>query len=147
MVNRRKQKDAERKERRTKRDEREQAAGKLLDKAPDLTSLSITIHETRREGSASDTHHIRRFILENTPAHFEVFCSDPTCEDGGYDVTQEILRALMSHQVKFEGEQHCGGRCGPIDCGRRLRYEAVATYREPRAQPSPGTPRRDWQSA
>ena len=62
----------------------------------------------------------------------KVSCSDPECEDGGYDVTREILSALASRQVQFEGTAVCRGRCGANDCARVLRYVATATYREGR---------------
>lgn len=130
MMNRRKEKELELKERRVQRAEREDAAGKLVERVPDLTSVSISIHETRAGGCTSDTHYIRRVVLEHAPALFLVACSDPRCEDGGYDVTQEILFALASHQARFEGNQPCRGRCGPIDCARVLRYVTTATYRE-----------------
>jgi hypothetical protein len=130
MMNRRKEKELERNERRVQRDKREGAAGKLVQRIPDLTSLSIAIHETRPEGCVSDTYYIRRVVLEHAPALFEVSCSDPRCEDGGYDVTLDVIHALKSRQTRFEGHQTCRGRCGVLDCARVLRYVATATYRE-----------------
>jgi hypothetical protein len=130
MTSRNREKELERKERRIQRGERENAAGKLVQKIPDLTSLSIAIHETRPEGCVSDNHYIRRFALEHAPALFEVSCSDPRCEDGGYDMTVEVLSSLASRQVRFEGRHVCRGRCGTIDCARVLRYVTTAMYRE-----------------
>jgi len=130
MMSRYREKELERKERRIQRDERENAAGKLVQKIPDLTSLSIAIHETRPEGCVSDNHYIRRVALEHAPALFEVACSDPRCEDGGHDVTREILASLASRQACFEGRHACRGRCGAIDCARVLRYVTTASYRE-----------------
>jgi hypothetical protein len=129
-MNRRREKDLERKERKVQRDERENAAGKLVQRVPDLTSLSIEIRETRPDGCVSDTHYIRRVVLEHAPALFEVVCSDPRCEDGGYDVTPDIIFGLKSRQTRFEGHQTCRGRCGSLDCARVLRYVTTATYRE-----------------
>ncbi len=131
--NRRREKDILREERRVQRVQREDAAGKLAAQAPDLTSLSITIRETRPEGCVSDTQYTRRVVLEHAPALFEVPCAYPECEDGGYDVTREILLSLAAHQTKFEGEQSCRGRCGSLECTRVLRYAGTATYREARA--------------
>lgn len=129
ISSRRREKEREREERRKKRMESEDAAGKLLSKAPDLTSLSIAMHETRPEGVVSDTYHIRRFVVEHAPALFEVSCSDPRCEDGGYDITREILLGLAGHQKTFEGAQDCGGHCGTLSCGRCLKYTATASYK------------------
>jgi len=130
--NRRREKDILREERRVQRVQREDAAGKLLVQAPDLTSLSITIRETRPEGCVSDTQYTRRVVLEHAPALFEVPCAYPECEDGGYDVTREILLSLAARQPHFEGEQSCRGRCGSLECTRVLRYAGTATYREAR---------------
>jgi hypothetical protein len=125
----RKQFQIERAERRAQRDEREMAAGKLSERVPDLTSLAIAIHETRPSGCVADTHYIRRVVLESAPALFELTCSERDCEDGGHDLTREVLSALVAGRVQFQGEQVCRGRCGPVDCGRALRYIATATYR------------------
>jgi hypothetical protein len=108
MMNR-PEKDLERKERTVQRDERENAADELAQRVPDLTSLSIEIRETRPEGCVSDTYYIRRVVLEQAPALFEVVCFDPRCEDGGYDVTPDIIFALKSRQARFEGHQTCRG--------------------------------------
>ena len=130
--NRRREKDILREERRVQRVQREDAAGKLLVQAPDLASLSISIRETRPEGCVSDTQYTRRVVLEHAPALFEVPCAYPECEDGGYDVTREILLSLAARQTHFEGEQSCRGRCGSLECTRVLRYAGTATYRDAR---------------
>ena len=70
-----------------------------------------------------------RSAVISTPALFEVPCSFSGCSDGGYDVTREILIALASHKVRFEGEHTCAGSSSAGDCGRVLRYVATATYR------------------
>jgi hypothetical protein len=127
FANRRKQLEC--KERRILRDQREDAAGKLLQGTPDLASLSLAIHETRPDGCLNNAPYIRRVVLENAPALFEVPCSNDRCSDGGYDVTREVLLALASRKEGFDGEQGCNGRSGEIDCGRVLRYVATATYR------------------
>jgi len=129
MINRRRENEIERKERKAARDEREGAAGKLRDKVPNLAHLDITIRETRPEGWVTDTSYIRRVVLEQAPALFEIPCSDTRCEDGGYDMTREILTSLRAGRTTFEGEESCRGRRGPLDCGRRLAYVAKATYR------------------
>ncbi len=148
--NRRREKDILREERRVQRVQREDAAGKLLTLAPDLTSLSITIRETRPEGCVSDTQYTRRVVLEHAPALFEVPCAYPECEDGGYDVTREVLLSLAARHAHFEGEQSCRGRCGSLECTRVLRYAGTATYRDAHvsgppilrdAQPRPATHR------
>jgi hypothetical protein len=126
-------------ERRTLRGQREDAAGKLLQRVPDLTSLSLSIHETRPNGCLNDTQYIRRIVIEHASALFEVPCSYAYCSDGGYDVTREVLFALASRKAKFAGEHTCGGACKVGDCGRVLQYVATATYRaSPNAEPWDG---------
>lgn len=122
-------------ERRDQRVQREDAAGKLHTRAPDLIALSLVIRETRPEGCVSNTQYTRRVVVEHAPALFEVPCSYPQCEDGGYDVTREILAALAGHQEKFEGTVSCRGRCATLDCARVLHYVATATYRAERSVP------------
>jgi hypothetical protein len=126
-------KNLERKERRTLRMAREDAADKLLLRAPDLADLHLKIDETQRGGNVGDRRYIRRVVLSQAPALFEVPCSDPQCENGGYDMTQEILSALASRRTLFEGRQSCAGRCGANDCGRVFHYVATATYRNERS--------------
>jgi hypothetical protein len=130
MMRRYREREHERKERRIQRGERESAAGRLAERVPDLTGLSIAIHETRPGGGTTDTHYIRRVVLESAPALFEVSCSDPHCKEGGYDVTAEIIFALTSRQARSEGHHACRGRCGSLDCARVLRYVTTARYRE-----------------
>jgi hypothetical protein len=132
-------KNLERKERRAQRMAREDAAGKLILRAPELTALHIEIDETQRGASVSGTRYIRRVVLAQAPALFEVPCSDPQCENGGYDVTGEILSALASLRTLFEGHRACSGRTGANDCARVLHYVATATYRDERS----GDPRRE----
>jgi hypothetical protein len=136
LASRRREKDIEREERRVQRGQREAAAGKLMARAPDVLSLEIAIHEARPEGCVSDSHYIRRIVLEHAPALFEVPCSYPSCEDGGYDITHDVLDALAARDPKLEGEKACRGRCGALDCTRVLRFVVKATYRARAAQAS-----------
>jgi hypothetical protein len=131
MMNRRK--NLELRERRSQRMAREDAAGKLILRAPDLTELHIQVDETQKGGSVGGRRYIWRVVLTQAPALFEVSCSDPQCEDGGYDLTREILSALASRRTRFEGQQSCAGQCRVNECGRVLHYVATATYRDERS--------------
>jgi hypothetical protein len=122
-------KHIEREERKVLRNQREDSAGKLIQKVPDLTSLNIAIHEMRPDGRIAENQYIRRVVVESTAALFEVPCSSAYCKDGGYDITREVLFALTAHETRFEGEQTCRGNSSTGDCGRVLRYVATATYR------------------
>ena len=110
---------------------REDAAGKLADRCPDLESLSIDVHEAREGGWLTDTKYTLRIPVAGASALFEVSCSDRGCREGGYDVTHEVMRALLSRSERFEGETPCHGRCGNGECARVLHYVGRATYRTP----------------
>ena len=139
LASRRREKDVEREERRVQRVQRESAAGKLLTRFPDVTSVDIAVHEARPEGCVSDSHYIRRIVLEHAPALFEVPCSYPSCEDGGYDITRDVIDALANRDPKVEGERPCRGRCGALDCTRVLRFVVKVTYRARAVRPSSST--------
>lgn len=130
-------KNLERKARHAERLAREDAAGKLSVHAPDLKDFYISIDETPRSGTAvGGTRYIRRVVIASAPALFELPCSDPRCENGGYDVTAEFLAALAYRRTVFEGERSCPGRSSTHDCGRTLRYVATAAYRDEKKAPS-----------
>ncbi|MGK4002921.1 hypothetical protein WMF31_09895 [Sorangium sp. So ce1036] len=129
MYSANRRRNIEREERMALRGQRERAAGKLLQKIPDLESLSLEIRETRPNAPTNDTQYIRRVVVEHAHALFEMPCSYSSCDNGGYDATQEILSALAARSMRFEGECVCRGSCGGEFCSRILRYVATATYR------------------
>jgi hypothetical protein len=129
MYSANRRRNIEREERMLLRGKREQAAGKLLQKVPDLTSLNLEIRESRPNGLTNDTQYIRRVVVAHAHALFEMPCSYSSCDNGGYDVTREVLSALASRAARFEGECACRGSCGGEFCSRVLHYVATATYR------------------
>ncbi len=124
----RRERELERLERAKQRHAREDAAGKLSAKVPDLKTLSIQLSERKPNGVTGDNNYIRRVVVEGAPALFEIACSSPDCEGGGYELTREMLAALSSHQERFEGHHACRGRGRVVDCGQELHYVATATY-------------------
>ena len=127
----RRQQQVEREERRAVRESREDSAGKLLARVPTLASLDLSIYEGSSNGAIGENHYIRRVVVGQAPALFELRCSNTHCEDGVYDLTREILSALASRQTRFEGQHTCRGQCRTTECTRVLRYVATATYRDP----------------
>jgi hypothetical protein len=151
MMNRPQRRKLQLEARRTQRHAREEAAGELLRRVPDLTSLSIAIHETQFEGHTSANHYTRRFVLAHAHALFEVSCSNAICEGGGYDLTAELIASLARREDCAQGERTCAGRCGDHACTGALRYEATATFgkREIPGPPRPSVafkPRGPWRS-
>lgn len=121
--------NAERDERTLQRHEREDAAGELLRKVPDLLTLSLAVHESRPRRIASAPPTTSAASWSSTPALLEIPCSNAYCKDGGYDVTREVLDALMSHKTHFEGDSTSGSSGTSGDCARILRYVGTATYK------------------
>jgi len=108
---------------------REDEAPRLLAVAPTLSSLRFRIDEYRAGGSLAETGHVRPIVVANAPALFVFPCQDPSCKDGGHDLTSEITAALRAGKEQFRGEDPCRGQVGSADCSRILRYSATATYK------------------
>ena len=117
--------------RRNERLERADAAGKLIARVPDLLSLNIEMKEHCR--SAAETAYMRRFVVDHAAAVITVSCSDTRCTDGGYDITDEVIRALERRIERFSGDRSCGGMRNVGGCTRELHFDVTATYREPGA--------------
>jgi len=126
MLNHRRNPEAARriKERR----EREDAAPRIHAAVPRLLSLSLQIRESRDGQDLPEVAHVRRIIIERAPALFEIPCADPGCQDGGHDVTREVMAALRAAHTTFQGQSECGGEVGNGHCGRLLHYVGAATY-------------------
>ena len=105
---------------------REDESPRLCDEAPELLSLRLEVDE---RGSAAAPKYIRHIVVDTAPALFFLPCGDPTCVDGGHDVTTEVMRALRSRSQFFDGTDGCFGSMGSSSCGRVVHYSAVAVYR------------------
>jgi hypothetical protein len=106
---------------------REDEAPRLSNQVPDLLSLSLAI-EDRSGTSVAQPKHVRRVVVDRAPALFLIGCSDPNCKEGGHDVTDSVMRALMRKETIFHGEDQCYGALGPSPCTRVLHYDAIADY-------------------
>jgi hypothetical protein len=106
---------------------RENQAPRLLVAVPRLRSLSIHI-EDRSDRSVARPRHVRRVVVENAPALFVIGCSDTNCKDGGHDVTEVVMRALLRGETSFQGDDRCYGALGPSACTRVLHFDASAEY-------------------
>ncbi len=107
----------------------EDEAPRLHDKVPRLETCRIEIAEGRNDATSADVTHTRIVVVAVAPALFVFPCGDPSCRDGGHDVTSEILRGLASGNTEIRGEDACYGRVGASECGRILRYRVFASYR------------------
>jgi hypothetical protein len=80
--------------------------------------------------TGADVKHTRRLVVERAPALFLIPCGDPSCREGGYDISSVLLRGLRDGRTEIRGEDTCHGNVGTADCGRVLRFAAFAEYRD-----------------
>lgn len=121
--------DQEAADRFDERRRREDNARRLQEEVPLLESLKLELGDHRTETVTADCVHVRRVVVANAPALFDMGCTNRECESGGHDITQQVLRALRSGEVTFAGEDGCFGWVRGNKCGRILRYVGTATYR------------------
>ena len=110
------------------RRQREDEAPRLAATIPALQGLRLEVLEHSSNVSHPEHTHVRHVVVANAPALFVIPCHDAQCKDGGHDLTQEILAALLRRNARFEGEDVCRGMVGDTGCSRILGYVAVATY-------------------
>ena len=111
---------------------REDGAQRLINVVPDLAELEIAIVE--HSGVATSSHR-KRVVVATAPALFVIPCGEPRCEDGGHDITHDVLRTLRDRKTQMHGDHTCGGQIASVDCRRRIDYDVRAVYqpvREPR---------------
>jgi hypothetical protein len=110
------------------RRKRETEAPRLATMVPTLEKLRLEVQEHSSSISRPEHTHTRHVVVASAPALFVLPCHDTQCKDGGHDLTNEILAALRTQKVRFEGEDACGGVVGSAGCSRILGYVAVAEY-------------------
>src|SRR5438105_23676 len=71
----------------------------------------------------------RIFPVEAGPALFVFACANPSCRDGGHDLTSSVLRGLSEGKTEFSLDQHCEGNVRTANCERSLHVDVTATYR------------------
>lgn len=115
-------------ERFLERKRRDDEAPRLLSEVPNLTGLRFDIREHTPGNSFSTSTYVRRIVVEHAPARFFIACSDPTCRDGGHDLTREVMWQLQRGETTFEGDSECCGQTRMSTCRRVVHYAAVAAY-------------------
>jgi hypothetical protein len=111
-----------------KRREREDAAKRLQEVVPDLSSLCLRIHDRADGLGALPLFYIRHVVIATAPALFELPCADNKCEEGGHDVTRPVMTGLRSGEPTMEGRSRCPGHRGDKPCSRELKYLVNADY-------------------
>jgi hypothetical protein len=71
---------------------------------------------------------VRHIMVDQAAALFEIPCSDTKCEEGGHDVTEQVLAALRAGDKEFEGRHSCHGQASDGPCKRTLAFRGMAEY-------------------
>jgi hypothetical protein len=111
------------------RRKREDDAPRLATEVPSLAALRLAIEERRGSVQSAESKHLRHVMVERAPALFIIPCGDPSCDGGGYDLTNPIMRELRAQRTDFTVEDECFGNVGTSRCGRMVRALGTATYR------------------
>ena len=114
--------------RRTERWAREDDAPRLLESVPRLKALKFEVDETIDDRTIPGMRRVRHIMVDQAAALFEIPCSDTKCEEGGHDVTQQVLAALAAHEERFEGSDACNGYVGDNPCKRVLVFTGIAEF-------------------
>lgn len=109
------------------RRERERTAQRLSTRVPNLATLRLDINDSHGVIGVGPKY-ARIFTVATTPALFTIACADPSCRDGGHDVTSYVLRGLLDGKTQFAFDEHCQGNVGTANCERKLHIEVSATY-------------------
>ena len=115
-------------ERFAERRRREDEAPRLKERVPRLVSLKLEVEETHDTSDTGRAKHVRHVVVANAPALFLFPCGDTSCEGGGYDVTETVMRALESRSEHFTADDRCYGTINNVPCERTLHVSATATY-------------------
>ncbi len=119
-------------ERFAERRRREDAAPRLKERVPELATLRLEVEESHDTTGTTRAKHVRHIVVDRAPALFVLPCGDASCEDGGYDITDKVLRALQARPEHFTAEDRCCGSTGNVPCKRTLHVVATATYKPER---------------
>ena len=109
------------------RRQREHGAGRLRERVPTLATLRLDVVESHGLTNANPKY-ARIIMVDTCPALFALTCGDPSCRDGGHDLTGHVIRGLIEGKSHFEVNQRCYGSVGSADCERNMHVEVTATY-------------------
>lgn len=111
------------------RRDRERTAQRLSARVPRLATLRLDVEDLHGV-IAVGPKYARIISVATSPAVFVLACADPTCRDGGHDVTSDVLRHLIEGKTQFAIEQQCQGNTGTANCERTLHVDVTATYND-----------------
>jgi hypothetical protein len=97
----------------------------LAAELPLLRSAKIVVVENSSNGS---TKYVKHVVVARSPVLFIIPCGDPACQDGGHDITSEVMHAFRRQLVSAEGESACGGTTGSVPCRHNIQFTLSAEY-------------------
>lgn len=116
---------------RSERWERENAAPRLKDIAPELESLRLILVERRADREIPGTRRIQHVIVATASSRFEIPCGEDRC-DGRHDISAAMTNQLRARRDTFSGTSECNGTTVNRPCDRLLGYSFEAVYAKPR---------------
>lgn len=108
------------------------AAGYIIDRHKNVKSLSFRIryYDPRERITSFSNEFTRR---PEDSAMFRFRCPVDYCRDGGFDLTELVMRMLEDERVTIKGSMTCTGwhyieGKEKSTCGSKLEYEIKAVY-------------------
>lgn len=102
------------------------------DDAPRLAAacpwLRVARLEVTEEFPNGSTRYIKHIVVARSPALFIIPCGDPVCQNGGHDITAELMQAFRKRLASAAGESYCVGTIGTAECRRRIQFVLTAEY-------------------
>jgi hypothetical protein len=90
--------------------------------------LKFEIDELFDSRAIPGMRRVRHIMVDQAAALFEIPCSDTKCEEGGHDVTEQVLAALRAGDKEFDGTHSCNGQASEGPCKRVLAFKGMAEY-------------------
>jgi hypothetical protein len=100
------------------------AAGLVVDRFPNVSSIVVTMHYSR--GGFSTVLRTLNFY-PGSHAFFRISCLGEGCDDGGLDLTNSINRLIRSRGKSVKGELSCDKNDATI-VHPVVDYEVAVTY-------------------
>jgi hypothetical protein len=108
--------------------EKKVAAGKVLERFPDVSGMSIRLtYFSEMIDAVLMVRTVNYFPSSN--AYFHINCLMKECSNGGFDLTRKIKEVVKNKKKSAKGDMVCGGGRGTLSSGHsRISYEIVVKY-------------------
>lgn len=98
---------------------------------PKVEQIVIEIGFYEPDGKLHQSKH-KRIFVPGMQAYFDFQCPMRDCKNGGFDLMDDVVRAVASKTGRLTGSQRCEGKRPQTDvpkdlCAVELRYDIVVT--------------------